>query len=161
MLDFIEDQYRTEPISVDRLRESFLAQVPSAAWVSAPAAIGAHPDHQLIRDLALRLAADGWSVELYADLPYAVRYGWPEWITGVHPGPHLVVEAWWDEFLREITARGHQLTRQVHDLGEAGSDAKLNAMTGYATQYQQLNSGIVNRLTNPLIRRYELSWKVD
>ena len=161
MLDFTEDQYRTHPISLDQLRQRFVAQVPSAASVCAPAAIGAHPDHRLIRDLALQLAQEAWSVELYADLPYAVQYGWPEWMTGVHPGPHLFVEAWWDEALREITARGHRLTREVHDLGEAGSDAKLDAMTRYATQFQQLNSGIVNRLANPLIRRYELSWRLD
>jgi hypothetical protein len=30
----------------------------------------------------------------------------------------------------------------------------------YATQFQQLNSGIVNRLRNPDIRRYEVSWAV-
>jgi hypothetical protein len=82
-------------------------------------------------------------------------------MTGVDPGPHLVVEAWWDEFLREITVAGHQLKRQVHDLGEADADAKLDAMMRYATQFQQLNGGIVNQLTNPLIRRYELSWKVE
>lgn len=161
MLDFTEDQYRTDPLTVGQLHDGLLAHLPADASVHAPAAIGAHPDHQLVRDLALRLADDGRSVDLYADLPYAVRYGWPEWMTGVHPGPHLHVEAWWEESLREITARGHQLTRHLHDLGEDGSDAKLQAMMRYATQFQQLNSGIVNRLTNPLIRRYELSWKVD
>jgi LmbE family N-acetylglucosaminyl deacetylase len=161
LLDFIEDQYRVTPITVGDLIETLLARVPAAASIVAPAAIGGHPDHQLVRDVALRLAGEGWSVELYGDMPYIVRYGWPQWLTGHHPGPHLFVEAYWDEFLRDITARGHRLTRSDHDLGEHGSDAKLKSMKRYATQFQQLNSGIVNRLENPLIRRYELSWTVD
>ena len=160
-LDFTEDQYRTEPVTAGQLRDALLAQVTSAASVLAPAAIGAHPDHELVRDVGLLLADNGWTVELYADMPYAVRYGWPEWMTGVDPGPHLHVEAWWQDFLDEITGRGHKLTQQVCDLGEAGSEAKLEAMKCHATQFQQLNNGIVNRLSNPLIRRYELSWQVD
>jgi LmbE family N-acetylglucosaminyl deacetylase len=159
-LDFIEDQYRAQPVSVDELGEGFLARVPAAASVIAPVAIGGHPDHRLIRDVGLRLASEGHAVELYGDIPYIVRYGWPSWVTGVDPGPHLVVEAYWDEFLAEVTERGHRLTAHAHDLGEGGAAAKLEAMMRYATQFQQLNSGIVDRLRNPLIRRYEVSWKV-
>jgi LmbE family N-acetylglucosaminyl deacetylase len=160
MLDFIEDQYRAEPVTVDDLLDGLSALVPAAASVVAPAAIGGHPDHRLVRDVALQLASEGHPVELYGDIPYIVRYGWPSWVTGVDPGPHLVVEAYWNEFLAEITERGHRLTPHVHDLGPEGADAKLDAMTRYATQFQQLNSGIVDRLRNPLIRRYEMSWKV-
>ena len=42
-------------------------------------------------------AAAGIPVELYADLPYAVVYGWPHWVTGDPPDPHLDVDAYWGE----------------------------------------------------------------
>lgn len=158
-LDFIEDQYR-DSVDPDELERAFHARAPAASRVYAPAAIGAHPDHELVRDLALRLADQGAQVELYADIPYSVRYGWPSWVTGIDTGPHLDVDAYWDEFLPKITDRGYRLKVERHDLGEEGSDAKLEAMQLYATQFQQLNSGIVDRLRNPVIRRYEVSWAV-
>jgi hypothetical protein len=108
----------------------------------------------------LRLASEGHAVELYGDMPYVVRYGWPSSVTGIDPGPHLFVEAYWDEYLAEVTAGRHRLTMRTHDLGDSGADSKLDAMTKYATQFSQLNSGIIDRLRNPLIRRYEVSWKV-
>ncbi len=160
-LDFVEDQYRTEPPALDDLETAFRTEIPRCGLLFAPAAIGGHPDHKLIRDLALRLALEGWRVELYADIPYTVRYGWPAWVTGIEVGPHLNVEAYWADFLNEITERDYRITVRRHDLGEKSSDEKLQAMLMYATQFQQLNSGIVNRLRNPAIRRYELSWEVS
>jgi len=160
-LDLLDVQYRESGPDGDQLFGSALEVIPSGSAIAGPAALGGHRDHKAIRDVALRLAQEGWKVELYADIPYAIEYGWPEWVTGIDPGPHLVVEAYWDDFLDEVRTRGHRLEIQKHDLTEEGSDRKLEVMRMYRTQFQQLNAGIVDRLVNPAIRRYEVSWKVS
>jgi LmbE family N-acetylglucosaminyl deacetylase len=159
-LGFIEDQYRTTPVSAAEIQRSLAPHVDGASRVLAPAGIGGHPDHKLMRDVGLGLLKDGLSVELYGDIPYVVRYGWPSWMIGAEPEPHLVVDAYWDAFLSDVRGQGYRLTVRQHDLGDEGSREKLIAMEMYATQFQQLNSGIVDRLRNPLILRYEVSWEV-
>ena len=43
--------------------------------IYAPLGIGNHVDHQLVFNAAARLAAAGWDVWLYEDVPYALRPG--------------------------------------------------------------------------------------
>lgn len=157
-MEFVEDQYRTDPVEIGDLERALAPYLADTTVLFAPAAVGAHPDHRLIRQAALLLSRE-LEVHLYADIPYAVRYGWPQWVTGIDTGPHLAIEPYWEDFLSEI--REHDLTPTRHDLGDALSDEKLAAMLMYATQFPQLNSGVIDRLRNPAIRRYEVSWKVS
>src|SRR6266536_2822641 len=61
----------------------------------APAAIGGHSDHELVRDVGLALAAEGRDVSFYGDLPYSTAFGWPAWVTGNEGDPFLDVDAYW------------------------------------------------------------------
>jgi LmbE family N-acetylglucosaminyl deacetylase len=158
-LGFLDDQYRENAPTTDELKLRLDREVPTAATLYAPAVLGGHIDHELVRALALEYLASGIAVELYADLPYAVRYGWPHTVVGTEPDPHLDVEADWEHYLAPVRDR-HSLTRRVHRFAEQDSDAKLRAMRTYQTQFPSLNSGMVDRLANPRIRRYEVFWTV-
>src|SRR5205085_7027158 len=82
-LDFPETQYRDGPLESAALRDALETIVGGVARVWAPAGIGGHDDHIQVRDVALELARRGGPpVTLYADLPYAVRFGWPGWVSG-------------------------------------------------------------------------------
>ncbi|MBV8445986.1 MAG: PIG-L family deacetylase, partial [Candidatus Dormibacteraeota bacterium] len=95
--EFLDGQHRGEPADaaaiVTRLR-SLLGARPEL-W--APAGIG-HPDHAAVSDAAVAAAAEAGldRVMLYADVPHAVPYGWPEAVSGEPDPPHLDRGAWLD-----------------------------------------------------------------
>jgi LmbE family N-acetylglucosaminyl deacetylase len=159
-LGFLDDQYRAGPLEIDDLREALLAVTGPASAIHAPAALGGHRDHVAVRELALRLGVEwGASVTLYADLPYAVRFGWPAWVTGERERRHLVPDARWERYLEGVSSR--PLTPQVHELSDEEAARKLQALETYATQFEALNAGALGRMTNPEVRRWEVRFTVD
>jgi LmbE family N-acetylglucosaminyl deacetylase len=156
-LGFLAQPYRAgrPEASFAALDAALAAWMPGAAIVYAPAALGEpHPDHELVRDYALALAACGLPVRLYADLPYCAVYGWPAWVTGGDPDPQLDIEAYWN---------GSGLTEagaEVVQLDSAQAAAKLAAMRAYR-EFALLDRGPVGQLSNPAIHRYEVFWGVD
>jgi hypothetical protein len=82
-------------IAEDRTAPALAAQVGAASLLDAPAALGTpDSDHELVRAYGLALARHGLPVRLYADLPYCALFGWPSWVTGQEPDPHLDVDAY-------------------------------------------------------------------
>jgi LmbE family N-acetylglucosaminyl deacetylase len=156
-LDFPEAQYRHGPLEAEALRDALGRAVGDAAQMWAPAAIGGHEDHVQIRDAALDLARHGGpELRLYADLPYAVRFGWPGWVSAQDDDPHLVVEVWWRRFL----PTGVDLSPTKHTLSTDDGRRKLHALAAYRTQLPGLNGGQLGLLERPGIIRYEVSWSV-
>jgi hypothetical protein len=156
-LDFLAEAYRAgrpEP-SFRELDAALVAGTSRAARVYAPAALGeSHPDHALLRDYALALAACGVPACLYADMPYCAVYGWPAWVTGADPDPHLDIEAYWND--SGLTAAGADVVRLDREQGAA----KLAAMRAYR-EFAVLDRGPVGQLSNPAIHGYEVFWTVD
>jgi LmbE family N-acetylglucosaminyl deacetylase len=152
-LPFLEGHYREhrrEP-SLKAIDRALGAVVRSASKVFVPAVLGtAHGDHVRVRAYGEALARHGMPVELYADLPYAVVYGWPHWVTGDEPDPHLDVDAYW-------SARPDGSARIVK-LDDEQAAAKLEAMRAYATQFPTLDRGPIGLLSNPRIHRFEIFW---
>ena len=125
--------------------------VPAASKVYVPAVLGTpHGDHVRVRAYGEALARHGMPVELYADMPYAVVYGWPHWVTGDQPDPHLDVDAYW-------SAQPGPSPRVV-TLDDEQAAAKLEAMRAYATQFPTLDRGPIGLLSNPRIHRFEVFW---
>jgi LmbE family N-acetylglucosaminyl deacetylase len=162
-LPFLEAQYREgrRPPSLREIDAALVRIVPTASAVYAPAALGTvHPDHALLRSYAVALARSGLPARLYADLPYCVDYGWPAWVTGDEAIPHLDVEAHWDG-----SQRGRALvsrdSAEVVRLTEDEATAKLAAMKTYRTQFPALDGGLVGRLSNPAIHRFEVFWPLQ
>ncbi len=158
-LGFVDDQYREEELDMDAVAQELERHVSAASLIVGPGSLGGHPDHLAVRSLALRYLALGIPLELYADLPYAVRYGWPHTVSGDQPKPNLSPQADWDFHLEGVTA-GHDLDVRVHEFDDVESAQKLVAMHTYRTQFPSLNSGPIDRLANPRIRRYEVLWSV-
>jgi LmbE family N-acetylglucosaminyl deacetylase len=142
-LDFLDEQYRDAPLEAGALADAIAAAVPAAAELWAPAGIGAHPDHVQVRDAALALASGGGPpLRLYAELPYAVRYGWPEWVTGRRARPGLDLDSWMAAYL----PAGASVPGEGHELPRAEVRAKLRALRDYATQWLPLdNARVVSR----------------
>jgi hypothetical protein len=157
-LGFLARPYRAgrpEPSFAD-LDAALVAHTPTAAMVYAPAALGEpHPDHELVRAYALALAVAGLPVRLYADLPYCAVYGWPAWVTGDEPDPHLDIDAYW-------SGSGAAFTRaaaEVAHLDVEQAAAKLAAMRTYR-EFAVLDRGPIGQLSNPAIHGYEVFWAV-
>ena len=153
-LGFLEHQQREDqrPPKLAAIDEELTHAVAAASRVYAPAALGTpHPDHVRMRDYAAACAEAGMPVELYADLPYAVVYGWPHWVTGDSPDPHLDVEAYWGE---SQPAREPRVVR----LDDEDADSKLEAMRAYETQFPSLDRGPIGLLSNPKVHRFEVYW---
>lgn len=101
----------------DHLAEE-LAQLPE--WrpgnaVFVPLAVGSHVDHLLVFEAGLRLAARGFDVWAYEDLPYAIHT--PQGVAA-----------------RLAQARGHTVEGEDRFDIAATLDAKLDAIACYASQ---------------------------
>lgn len=160
-LDHLDGQYRDAPVDPVLLAASITDVVPAASSIVAPAGIGRHPDHLAVRSVALDLAAgsdaDLW---LYADLPYASHLGWPAWVTGRAPDPHLVPEAAWARVLGEV-APPERLDPVVARFDDAERDAKLDAARRYRSQWSALEGGPHTRMSHPAVAGYEVRWRVS
>jgi LmbE family N-acetylglucosaminyl deacetylase len=150
-LGLLDAHYRAEPLDSDALREAIASAVDGAAALWAPAGIGGHVDHVGVRDAALAL---GIPWRMYADLPYAVKFGWPAWVTGEPEDPNLAIDADWRRWLPP----GLELEPTVHRLPPPEAELKLRAMRTYATQYAGLTRGSLDHLAHPLVLGYEVSW---
>jgi len=159
-LGLLDQQYRREPPDVSRLEAALAAAVPAASAVYAPAGIGGHADHVLVAALALRLRADGIPVRLWADVPYAVEYGWPHWVTGDARRPRVDPDPMWERFLHDLPCERGELVPEPHRLTDAQAAAKLVAMRAYASQFPALDNAPVGRLSHPHIHRHEVLWSV-
>jgi len=145
-LGFLDSQYRDgSPGDVlGALRDRL-----SDEEVLAPAGIGGHSDHELVRDAALEL---GREVRLFGDLPYSTQWGWPAWMIGEEPDPLRDVDAYWAQFVPE----GYE--PHPVELGEEEQQAKVEAMRAYATQFSIFEAGALQRLTDPQLLRFEVVW---
>ncbi|MEV6963907.1 PIG-L family deacetylase [Hamadaea sp. NPDC051192] len=137
-LDELDQQYRGGPPDHDRLVERLRGYCDGVGEIWAPAALGSAVDHASVRDAAIAAATHDADVYLYADIPRAVTFGWPTWVTG-RPEPQYVDVEWWLE--RELEACGldpSRLTRHAVALTDAQRDRKQRAVACYRTQLPAL-----------------------
>jgi LmbE family N-acetylglucosaminyl deacetylase len=154
-LGLLEVQYRNhgEPPDLVAALDSAL---PSGCAVFAPAALGAHRDHALVRDAALAFRRDGTPVTLYADLPHAIGRGWPSWVAGVDGIPE--VDAEWDRALQAAGLDGGATGARVHTLDDDGLARKIEALRTYTTQFTALEAMAFRPFRDPRTLRYEVAW---
>jgi hypothetical protein len=107
--------------------------VPAAI---APSVAETHRDHLLVRSLLGPLRSFGGPVQLYADLPYAARAGWPRWVTGDAGSPEA--ETAWERALESAGLRLDAVTPDVRKLSTDEQERKRKALGGYRTQWKSL-----------------------
>lgn len=118
-----------------------------------PAGIGGHPGHLLVRDALLDSAAD--YVVLYADMPYAIQYGWPAFLGGT-PGV-CAPEARWHTALAdlEVDVEGDM---QLIVLDKDTAAHKIELARMYVTQFDTLDLGVGGRMSDVEYAARELLW---
>jgi LmbE family N-acetylglucosaminyl deacetylase len=136
-LPLLDGQYRAEGSAdsgqvVGELRRL----VPAASRVYAAAGIGDHPDHVIVRDAGAALAASGVPAGFYADYSYCTRHGWPSWVDG---GGSAQADEQWRRALGRLLGPALERPR-LRRLSVAESDAKLQAMRGYVTQFASIEA---------------------
>lgn len=147
-LGFLDVQYRTGPLDHGALRSAIEEAVGDALEVWAPAGIGDHPDHLQVRDAAIEL---GRPLRLYAELPYAVKFGWPAWVTGAEADPRLVPDGAWS-----LPQGAGEPT--IHRISENDVQLKLQALRRYRTQFSALSRGKLEHIAHPSVISHEVSW---
>jgi len=161
-LPFLDRHYRSAAPDADQLAEAIDAAVAAASLVYAPAGIGGHEDHVVVRDIALDLGRrSGMPVRLYAELPYAIRFGWPAWVTGAAGDAGGAADLDWDAYLGSVPLPRSALTARVRRFDDAQTDAKLTAMKRYRTQFRLLNQSPFGVLEHPLVLPWEVAWSVE
>ena len=151
-LDFVEQQYGVAHPSVEELTSAFRGL--AADVLIAPAGIGGHAGHLVVRGAALELASEGQECRFYADLPYATEFGWPAWVTGEEAVPYRDVDAAWRADADPLLEAGYR--PEVMLLPDEVQRSKLDAMRCYRSQLTALDGGPQQRLTHPELLRYEV-----
>jgi LmbE family N-acetylglucosaminyl deacetylase len=159
-LPFLDSQYRRRRPTLRQLDDALGRVLGGAAAVYAPAGLGfdPHPDHVLVRRLALAAARQGVQAWFYADVPYAVAFGWPHWVDGSQPDERLDIDAFWRRLGRDVPTIGNVRDARVVRLEEGDAKLKLAAMATYGTQFTAIDGGSVGLLRNPLIHGFEVFW---
>lgn len=160
-LDLLEDQYReaNQPIAPFAARIQDLLEPGTRIY--APAALGDHPDHALVRATALQLREAGFVACLYADLPHATAHGWPAWVTdgGASASPDLAA-ALWERSLAQTGFSPASMVPTVHRLDRDTHARKLAAVQTYATQIEGLTRFVGRPLTDHAVLGYEVVWEL-
>jgi LmbE family N-acetylglucosaminyl deacetylase len=158
-LGLLDAQYRGVEPALGPLVGAVAQRVDPGTRLLAPAALGDHPDHELVRAAALELRARGFPVALYADLPHALQRGSPRWVSenGSSAGPDRTAAIW----RRTLAATGiapHAMSVAVHRLGRAVHARKLEALGAYRTQLAGLDALTGGALDDPASLGYEVVW---
>ncbi|HYF25333.1 MAG TPA: PIG-L family deacetylase [Baekduia sp.] len=157
-LGFLDGQYRRGRQPADEIARRIAREVAADALLVAPAGLGAIPDHEIVRAAALALERRGHAVAFYADLPHAIRFGWPASVTGEDPVDGLDVDGYWTATLEQGIPDAGSLTRELHVLDDDALSAKAAAVASYRTQLPALVA-LNGRLSDPSALRYEATWR--
>ena len=161
-LPFLDSQYRDAGQTPGEIVEALRGVVVGGTRIYAPASLGDHHrDHTAVRDAALALRADGAEVELYADLPHATVFGWPQWVLdgGSGTGTDPASERW----ARQLEATNVPLKRMVaktHRLSVEDHAGKLNAVLAYSSQVAPLEHAFGCSLQDPQLLAFEVEWRL-
>jgi hypothetical protein len=160
-LGFLEADERPADAHAPEIAARIDAAIPAADRLVAPLAMGSHPDHTATRDAAFVLADGGAGppLELYADLPYGLRAGWPPWVSGGAPDPHLDPDVPWERALRRLPVAREALVPGVTPLDAARRARKALALERYASQIAALAGGPHRRLDAEALA-FEVRWSI-
>jgi hypothetical protein len=162
--DELDDQHRSAPLDQRRLGERLVPLLEQATEVWLPAGIGSHVDHCGLRDAGLRavssLANRPRTVRLYADVPYAIKYGWPDWIDRAGRREFVDPSPWLESEMSRCGLDSRGLAAEVYELTLAMRDRKLQAISEYRTQLAALRMDQLMAVRPDSVLRYEVSWRV-
>ncbi|MGN6793156.1 MAG: hypothetical protein ACTHJW_12300 [Streptosporangiaceae bacterium] len=161
-LDEPEAQYREGDPDLGSAVERLTDLLSGAGEVWLPSAIGGHRDHAFARDAGMRaaIAAGHREVNLYADFPYVIAYGWPDWVTGLPAGTYLDAAFWLAGELADTGLNAECLTPVVTRLSAAQRELKTAVIAAYQTQAAALKLTPEDLAAEPGKLDYELAWRM-
>jgi LmbE family N-acetylglucosaminyl deacetylase len=157
-LGFLEADERPLQADPQTIAEALTGAVPAAGRLIAPVGMGSHPDHLAASAAAASFAARV-PVELYADIPYALRAGWPSWVSGANRDPHVDPDVAWERALARLPVARAELKAAVVALDDATRSAKARALDCYASQVGALAGGPHRRFDDDALG-YEVRWSI-
>jgi LmbE family N-acetylglucosaminyl deacetylase len=161
-LEFLDEPYRSAAVDSEALSSALFDAVPSTCdLLLVPGAIGGHPDHLAARDATLKVLRTRYlPTRLYADLPYATRYGWPSWAVESDSPRHSSIDEYYEKSFNSIS--GWRVdSPAVHRLTAGDQQTKLKAMRAYKTQYRALEGGASRWLSHPHRIAAEVTWSLE
>jgi hypothetical protein len=163
-LPFASARYRKEDPEHNSILGAICHLAPEVSAIYAPAGITDHPDHLLLRRLALKIYALGIPVFLYAEMPSACRKGWPALVVppkGEENTKEIIND--WRLRLREVKAIDI-FAPIVTALPFRESVTKQRLAKAFKDQISgegPLNpERAVNILLDPGVSRYEVCWSL-
>ena len=142
--------YRGAPYDVDRVADQLVPMLADVTEVWLPSGIGGHGAHEGTSRAGLAAVAVTRpdEVHLYADLPYALAFGWPAREDGL------------DVELRRLGHDPAQLSSSTRRLDDDEQGRKQRAVRCYRTQLGLLGMSADGRFADPSADRLELSWRL-
>jgi hypothetical protein len=161
-LDEPEAQYREGDPDLGAAIERLTDVLSGAGEVWLPSAIGGHRDHAFARDAGLNaaIAAGHREVMLYADFPYVIAYGWPDWISGHRADAYLDAAFWLAGQLADTGLDAERLEPLVTRLSVAQRQLKTAVIAGYQTQAAALKLTPADLAAEPAKLDFELAWRM-
>jgi LmbE family N-acetylglucosaminyl deacetylase len=154
-LDFLGSTHRTKTLDTAALRAAIRRSVADADVMWVPAAIGGHPDHIAARDAALE-ARGSRTCFLYADLPYAARFGWPDGHSGLDVAGWLTAQV--TGIPVDSPVFGDYRTTLLSDSKKA---TKIAALKEYQSQFTALQVSAGNGFPTGPEWSYEVFWPIQ
>jgi LmbE family N-acetylglucosaminyl deacetylase len=163
-LAFLDRQYADTERDSAAIAATIDRLIPQRSAVYAPAATGGftilpgtpgltlapHPDHEVVRAVALHLRLAGVPTYLYAEIPYASGdaqgANWPYTMERFTP----VIEA----------AIGHPLELVLREHPAESLNRRLHALAQYRTQLPRLQEGVGRFIDDRTILRHEAYWRL-
>ena len=157
-----EAQYRDGDPDLGPVIEQLTELMAGAGEVWLPSAIGGHRDHRFARDAGLQAAAAAGHRELmlYADFPYVIAYGWPDWVTGRQAATYLDAAFWLAEEIAGTGLDASLLTPVVTRLTVAQRELKARIITAYQSQAAALKLAPADLAADPAKLDFELAWRM-
>jgi hypothetical protein len=157
-----EAQYREGDPDLGPVIERLTELLAGAGEVWLPSAIGGHRDHRFARDAGLRAAAAAGHRELmlYADFPYVIAYGWPDWVTGQPAATYLDAAFWLAEEIAAAGLDASRLTPVVTRLTAPQRERKARLIAAYESQAAALKLTPADLAADPAKLAFELAWRM-
>lgn len=170
-LDEADEQHRDQAVDRGRLCRRLRPLLAAATQLWLPAGLGCHKDHLALRDCGLsvvgRIRGEQSSshprpaVFLYADVPYAIRYGWANWIDPSSRRDFLDVGYWLESEMAKSGLSSLPISPMVRELDAAQRERKLAAVMEYRTQLAALRMDRLVTDRSVSLLNYELYWRLD
>ena len=142
--------YRGAPYDVAHVAEQLVTLLHGVPEVWLPAGIGGHGAHEGTSRAALEASrvVRPVNVWLFADLPYALGFGWPERRDGL------------EHELRRLGHDPEHLEWSIRRLDAEEQERKQRAIRCYRTQLELLGMSADGRFADPAADSLELAWRL-